>query len=138
MCVCDDLAKRKDGFILIRKSLIATVIRSTAIKTKYVMDLQLKINENTVLHYIEDSQNHYDNDGNNIIDCYQLSFSFYDCHYYVGVSRKDIEQDESFLIALDGDSKLFDSFEEMWQNEIWGLIKEKCNEYDKWNAEFMQ
>ena len=102
------------------------------------MDLQLKINENTVLHYIEDSQNHYDDKGNNIIDCYQLSFSFYDCHYYVGVSRKDIEQDESFLIALDGDSKLFDSFEEMCQNEIWELIKEKCNEYDKWNAEFMQ
>ncbi len=102
------------------------------------MNLQLEIDKNTILHYIEDSNNHYDEQGNNIIDSYQLSFSFYDCNYYVGVSRKDIEQDNSFLIELEGNSKLFDSFEEMCQNELWSLIKEKCNEYDKWNIEFVE
>nr|WP_315245103.1 hypothetical protein [uncultured Flavobacterium sp.] len=100
------------------------------------MDLQLEINANTTLHYIEDSQNHYDEEENYVIDSYQLSFSFYDCHYYVGVSRADILDDNNSM-SIEGDSHLFESFKDMCEDELWKLIKQKCNEYDKWHKEFM-
>ena len=100
------------------------------------MQFQIKLNQNTILHYIEDIKSHYEGD-DEIIDNYQLSFSFYDCQYYVGVSKKDIDEDDNWSLAMEGDSKLFDSFEDMCKNEIWELIKEKCREYDQWHKEFM-
>ena len=96
------------------------------------MNIQLQINSNTILYYIEDSQTHDDSEHNTIIDSYQLSFGFYDCQYFIGVSKKDIETENTFGICIDGDTKLFDSFEEQCQNELWPLIKKYCLEYEEW------
>jgi hypothetical protein len=96
------------------------------------MDLHEKINENTILYYIESNNTSYDANNKPRIDSYTLSFGFYDCHYYLTVSKKDIEEDNCYSTSLDGDSRLFDSFEEHCQDELWEIIKTKCKEYDKW------
>lgn len=96
------------------------------------MQVNLKIDENTILHYVEDSNSTYGDNGEEVVTAYQLSFSFYDCGYDVGVSRKDIEKDDSFSLALDGDTKLFDSFNSLCQGDLWETIKEQCNKYDIW------
>ena len=98
------------------------------------MNLHEKINENTILYYVENNVSHYDDNDNEVVDIYELSFGFYDCHYMVYVRAKNIEKDFA-SIEMEGDSKLFESFEEMCENELWDFIKAKCKQFDKWLAE---
>lgn len=95
------------------------------------MNLHEKINENTILYYVEDNVSHYDEKLYKIVDIYELSFRFYDCHYMVYVRAKNIEEDFA-SIEMDGDSKLFESFKEMCEGELWDFIKAKCKQFDKW------
>lgn len=100
------------------------------------MNLHEKINENTILYYVESAQEEYDEKSDTEkVTHYTLSFGFYDCQYFVNVSRKDIDEDSSFGCCLDGDSKLFDSFEDACENDLWETIKTKCKEFDSWYAE---
>lgn len=82
------------------------------------MNLQQQIDKNTILHYVEDYRQ--DDEGNP--SYYELSFSFYDCHYYATVSREDIDNGIP-SVGLEGDSRLFDSFNELCENDLWSLIK---------------
>lgn len=99
------------------------------------MNLHEQINENTILYYVDSAHEEYDEDTcvDKIIE-YTLSFGFYDCHYFVNVQRKHIDNDTSFWCSVDGDSKLYDSFQDAVEDELWETIKEKCNEFDKWYA----
>jgi hypothetical protein len=100
------------------------------------MNLHEKINENTILYYVESEREEYDEKSQtDKVTQYSLSFLFYDCQFFVSVSRKDIDQNFSYGACLEGDSTLFDSFENACQNELWETIKTKCNEFDKWQAE---
>lgn len=100
------------------------------------MNLHKKINENTILYYVEDEDIEYDEktDTEKVVR-YILSFGFYDCQYFVRISLKDIEEDNSFGCNIEGDSKLFDSFEDFCEDELWETIKAKCKQYDEWLAE---
>ena len=98
------------------------------------MNLQEKINDNTTLFYVEANNWHYDENDNDITDVYEISFGFYDCHYMVYVTNKDLERDCG-SVQIEGDSKLFDSFEDAVENDHWELIKAKCKAFDKWKAE---
>lgn len=95
------------------------------------MNIQYKINKNTILHYVEAHQ--FGDDDK--VDIYTLSFSFYDCHYDVYVSRKDLDSDTG-CIQMQGDSKLFESFEEACENDYWNIIKERCAQFDNWYEPF--
>lgn len=97
------------------------------------MNIQEKINNHTTLYYVEDIASVYSDDDSDVptITTYSLSFGFYDCHYFVTVQRKDLDEDNRF-VCLEGDSRLFDSFEKACENDLWDLIKERCNQYDQW------
>jgi len=87
-----------------------------------------KVDDNTVFHYIETQDWDYDDDDNEVITKLQLSFSFYDCHYFVDVRPKDL--DNSFgSVCMEGNSALFDSFEEWCNDEHWDFIQKKCREH---------
>jgi hypothetical protein len=116
------------------KAFLADYKECVEIKKSRNMNLQEKINENTILYYVEDNNSHYDENGNLVITVFSLSFGFYDCQYFVFVTAKDIEQDFA-SVCLDGDSKLHDSFENACENEHWELIKKKCADYVKYRAE---
>lgn len=52
-----------------------------------------------------------------------INFKFYDCFYTAAVSAKDIEEDNPST-ALEGDSILFDSFENLIESdENWEKLK---------------
>lgn len=55
----------------------------------------------------------------------QLTFNakFYDCEYLVYCPKKAIEKNDSFLISIDGDSKLFESFKNFIQEDCFEHIK---------------
>lgn len=97
------------------------------------MNLQEKINENTTLFYIEANNWHCDDNNNVVIDAYELSFGFYDCYYMVYVTPKDLKRDW-VSVQMEGDSKLFESFEYAVEYELWELIKAKCKAFDKWQV----
>ena len=100
------------------------------------MNLHEKINENTTLYYVESAREEYDEKSDtDKVTHYTLSFGFYDCQYFVNVSLKDIEEDNSFGCCLEGESKLFESFEDACENDLWETIKAKCKAFDKWYAE---
>src|SRR5690606_38127055 len=101
------------------------------------MNLHERINSKTILYYVESNYSHHDDDDNEVVDIYELSFGFYDCHYMVYVRAKNI-RDNLASVEMSGDSKLFDSFEEMCEDELWELIKAKCKQFDKWYAELSE
>jgi hypothetical protein len=66
-------------------------------------------------------------DGNKVMRII-LYFTFYDCEYEVYIAREDVEQD-MLNFDLQGDSKLFDSFEELLEDDYWDELKDafwKC------------
>ncbi len=101
------------------------------------MNIQRQINANTVLHYLEANNWHHSDDDQVIIDVFTLSFSFYDCHYFVYVTKADLLDDCGCGITMEGDSKLFDSFESAIEDDHWELIKKKCRQYEMWYNRFM-
>lgn len=103
-------------------------------KTKKPMNSREQVDKNTVFYYIEDHATSYDDQDNEIIDAYMLSFSFYDCHYYVYVTAKNIEKDIP-SVQIYGDTKLFDSFESKCEEYMWDFIKKKCEQFDSFFKE---
>ncbi|MCD8430405.1 hypothetical protein LNJ06_09515 [Tenacibaculum finnmarkense genomovar ulcerans] len=102
------------------------------------MNLQEKINENTTLYYIEDAGTAYDaKTDTEVVTHYSLSLGFYDCHYHLNISRKDIEANYNYGCNLDGDSKLYDSFQSICEGELWELIKARCKDFDKYYADMV-
>ena len=98
------------------------------------MNLHEKIDDNTILYYVESNIDHYDENDDRVVDIYELSFGFYDCHYMVFVRAKYIREDLA-SVEMEGESKLFDSFEEMCEGELWSLIKDRCRQFDDWLKE---
>jgi len=87
-----------------------------------------RVDENTIFHYIEALDWDYDEDDNKVITKFQLSFTFYDCHYFVDVRVKDLDGSYG-SICMEGNGTLFDSFEEWCTDEHWDFIQKKCREY---------
>lgn len=97
------------------------------------MNIQYEFDDKTTLHYVSNREWEYDENDNEITKIYELSFSFYDCSYIATIRKEDIlNEDEYFL--LEGDSKLFDSFEEFIEDN-WEVIIEKCRDFDEWLIE---
>lgn len=94
------------------------------------MNFEEKINENTILHSIEESSVEYAEEDK--VLSYILYFTFYDCNYFVFVDREDIDSDESSSLCIEGPSKLFDSFNNACENDLWAIIKNRCDKYDLW------
>jgi hypothetical protein len=64
-----------------------------------------------------------------IVDSVRMTFSFYDCTYNVNVNRKDL-QDECPIIPMDGDSRLFESFQELIVSEsYWPKVNQAFERY---------
>ena len=91
--------------------------------------IQLNIDENTKLHYIE--INNYETEegsGKTINRIFQLSFSFYGKHFDVYVRENNF--DSSFgSIEMQGDSSLFESFEELMEDDHWPLLVALCKKH---------
>ena len=94
------------------------------------MNLNQKINENTILYFIEAEDFYTDENDKTIVNKYQLSFGFYDCHYDAYIKKNDLDSsDGDGCITISGDEELFESFESLCENKHWELIKKKCIEY---------
>jgi len=96
------------------------------------MNLHKKIDDNTTLYYVESDCIEYAKDKECVLT-YTLSFQFYDCQYFVQVTKKDIQEDNNFGCLISGDSKLYDSFESACEEDHWDLIKQSCNDFDIWH-----
>ena len=96
------------------------------------MQLNQKLNDKTMLYYIEHNtcETNFQT-GAEEVTSYLLSFQFYDAHYLVTVSRKDLENDFPSVL-MEGNSNLFDSFENACEDEHWETIKAACKQYDTW------
>ena len=96
-------------------------------------DIQRHISENIFLHYME-LEDYKEDDDENIIDrTWQFSAKMYDCHYSFTVSQRDLEHRCGFILC-EGESKLFESFEDAIQDDYWPLIVALCKksiEYEK-------
>lgn len=91
--------------------------------------LQIPMGKNLILHYMEGDQNEWEKPEETEIEQYTLSIGFRDCHYYVYVSKRDIEEDFSACLSIEGDSDLFDSFESKMEDDYWEHIKLACARY---------
>lgn len=97
------------------------------------MNLNEKWEPNLVLNYIEGDTSYHED-----LNVIWLYFSFYDCHYCLGVSKKDCEKDleNDFLsFSLDGQSKLFSAFEDLMEDKYAKKIQEQFIRYKKYLIE---
>ena len=87
------------------------------------MEVKENWEDNLTLNYIEGNTSSADD-----LEVIWLNFDFYDCNYDVGLSKKDLDSD--FLsLSFDGDSKLFDSIQELLENKYAQKIKEQFERY---------
>ena len=91
------------------------------------MNLHKKIDLHTTLYYVEPNVVKEDD-----IVSYQLSFRFYDHQYYVYVTKENIDNDNEVMSMIEGDSRLFESFEEYCEGELWPKIKAACRLCNKY------
>ena len=61
------------------------------------MNIQYKFDNNTILHYVSNREWTYDDNDKEVTLVYELSFSFYDCHYIITIKKKDIEMYNEFF-----------------------------------------
>jgi len=93
-------------------------------------NIQLYLNENIFLHYMDLNNWETDNDGNEINRIIDFSFSFYDCNYNVYVRETKLDRDFG-SIEMNGDSALFDSFNEAMEDDYWELLVSLSKKYIK-------
>ena len=97
------------------------------------MNLNEKWEPNLVLNYIEgDTSSHEE------LNVIWLYFSFYDCEYCLGVSKKDCEKnlENDFLsFSLDGHTKLFSAFEDLMEDNYSKKIQEQFIRYKNYLIE---
>ncbi|MXV39366.1 hypothetical protein GO491_11875 [Flavobacteriaceae bacterium Ap0902] len=98
------------------------------------MNLQKKIKDNVILHYVESKTIIYLRDFGGVIKFYELSFTYFGHHYIVRVKESDLT-DGHFWPNVEGDSELYDSFEDACQDYLEKPIKEAISNYKKWEEE---
>lgn len=97
------------------------------------MQLNEKWEPNLVLNYIEGDTSSVED-----LNVIWLYFSFYDCDYCLGVSKKDCEKnlENDFLsFSLDGQSKLFSAFEDLMEDKYSKKIQEQFIRYKNYLIE---
>ena len=94
-------------------------------------NMQFQLDNKTILHYIEIIDWNYGEIGDNlegeemnneIPSIFELSFTFYDCHYFTRIYWNDILDNFNQNLP-EGPSILFSSFEDHINNKHWELIK---------------
>lgn len=90
-------------------------------------NIQIMFDKNLTFHYIEGDAHDVDN-AYEVIQ-YSLSFSFYDCHYELIIPKSAIDEDCSFKMMLSGDTKLYESFEDLLEDDLWPHMKIICAKY---------
>lgn len=95
------------------------------------MNLQKKLSDNLVLHYVDANKWDHDDDGNEITTMYELSCSFYGKHYMAYASRESVDKNQGYITA-EGDSELFDSFENAMEDKHWEDVVKYCKVFEEW------
>ncbi len=91
--------------------------------------LAKRINENIILHTIENEASHFNSNGKEVIDRYKLAFGFYDCLFYLVVTKENLQKNLAFNASF-GSEILIDSFDHACSTYLWEHIKEACNSYE--------
>ena len=86
-------------------------------------DMQYQLDDKTILHYIEIYDWDEDADENIIPDAIELSFTFYDCQYFVTIPWNNIVKNWNSIYS-EGPSILFSSFTDNIEENHWDLIVE--------------
>ena len=95
-------------------------------------NMQFQLDDKTILHYIEIIDYNYGEIGDNLEgeemnnetpSIFELSVTFYDCHYFTKIYWNDILDNFNQNFS-EGPSILFSSFEDHISIEHWDLIKE--------------
>lgn len=99
------------------------------------MNLQKKLSDNLTLHYVEGNNFDNNDNGDEVVTMYELSFTFYEKHYMVYLSRENINKDFCSYSSVEGDGELFDSLTSLIEDDFWTEIVSQCNAFDKWCKE---
>ena len=94
------------------------------------MNLQKKLTENLVLHFVEANNWDHDEEGNEITTMYELSFSFYGNFYTVYVAPKNLDGEYARYASIEGKSELFDSFNSLMEDEYWEEVVAQCKAFE--------
>lgn len=84
-------------------------------------DMQFQLDEKTILHYINIDEWSENEEGIDIPDSFDLSITFYDCHYIATIYWDNIVKNWNSICA-DGPSILFSSFTDNLEDTHWNLI----------------
>lgn len=91
------------------------------------MNLQVRLSNNLVLHYLE--ENVVDN--NNRLVSIQFNFSFYDEFCVAIISRKCLDSDFGSVAFAESPSEIHDSFVEVIQEIHWEALKGYWYQFEK-------
>lgn len=97
------------------------------------MILKEQWEENLILNYVEG-----DSDENDNVVSLMFYFSFYDCNYSFSIWKKDIEAKNIELSGLEGDSKLFNSFETLLEDDYLEKLQQTFEKYEVYHKELAQ
>ena len=100
------------------------------------MNLQKKLTENLILHYVEANNWDHDKDGNEITTMYELSFGFYESYHSVYVAAKNLDGEYARYASIEGKSELFDSFNSLMEDEYWEEVVTQCKAFEAEKKEF--
>lgn len=93
-------------------------------------NMQMYLDDKTLLHYIELQGWDEDEEGNIIPLDFEISYTFYDKHYFAKIYWKNICEDDP-NIYQDGSSILFSSAEDNIIGNHWNLICRLLKKYTK-------
>jgi len=99
------------------------------------MNLQKKLSENLTLHFVEANNWDHDEEGNEVTTMYELSFSFYGNYYSIYVAPKNLEEEYARYASVEGPGELFESFNELVEEEYWEEVVTQCKAFEVWNKE---
>lgn len=90
--------------------------------------MQMYLDDKTILHYIELEGWDEDDENNIIPENFEISYTFYDEHYFAKIYWKDVLNDFANIFQ-EGASILYSSAEENIEENHWGLICKLLEKY---------
>ncbi len=94
--------------------------------------LWFKLNKDLLIRLEYVDENDWDLPENLKILNFHFVAKFYDCEYSFSINSKDIKRDTPDTGYIDGDSKLFDSFESLiTEEDNWEIIKLMCKRMEE-------
>ncbi len=91
----------------------------------------IELSKELTIVNIEADENNWETPEETKIDTLTLGCKFYDCEYMLFVPKKAITENDSFFITSEGDSKLFESFNSIMQEDYFEHIKLIFNRFEE-------